>query len=245
MQENNTSHEHHSAPEGHQSGMDHHAAAHSADSMKFKFSLSDIDWKAEVMDAIEVLKMNKTKIHEVSMREKATSVGIVFIVVPQILAAILTYITYSRLFGASGWQFFVASGLVGIISPFLFIYAIHFIGNKFFQGKGQLLPYFRVVSYVNVVSILTPVILLLALVAPAIGGLAGLVALAVAIWALVISYKLLMEMYKMTSTNTILTIIIAAVAVGIVTSIINGIFLPKTDQLVDEAFKNALKDIKY
>lgn len=240
MQEHSSSHEHHDSS----SGGHTQSGTHNPSSMKFSFNLSGVNWKDEIMDAIEIFKMNKAKIHDISMREKATSVGIVFIAVPQILAAIMSTIVLSNLIGFNV-QYLIGSLIVGVVAPFLFIYAVHFVANKFFQGKGELMPYFRVVSYINVVTVLTPVILLLSLVVPALGALAGLVALVVGIWALVISYKLLMEMYKTNSTNTILTLIIAAVAVGIVTSIVNSLFLPKPEQLVGDAFKNALKDIKY
>ncbi len=220
----------HSADASH--GSHHEHASHSAASNKFSFNLSGIDWKKEVMDAIEILKLNKTKMHEVAGREKATTVGIVFIVIPQIVSVILSAILLSRYF--SSWQFYLIPGLTSIISPFLLIYAFHLAATQVFKAKGELFPFFRVMSYISVITVLTPVVTLLTFVSWGLAGLAGLVSLVAGIWMLIVAYHLLQDMYKLTNQNTVLSMIIGIVAVAIVTGIVNAIFLPKLEDLAKD-----------
>lgn len=188
---------------------------------KFTVNFSGIDWQQEVKNAIEILKLNKTKMHEVAKNEKANTVGLVFIILPSLLSLIIV-VAAAR--GFIGWAH--GSYIMQMISPFLFFYAVHFCATQFFQGKGNVVEFFRVVSYTYVIYLLIPVLVLLSFVSLTLAGLVGLVTIAAGIWALIVSYHILMETYHVTSANAILTLVIAIVAVGIIVSIVQNMLFP-------------------
>jgi uncharacterized membrane-anchored protein len=106
------------------------------------------------------------------------------------------------------------------------IYALHFTAIKFFQGKGDLIPLFRVISYASVISILVPVVLLLGWVSLSLMGLMSLVLLVVGIWQLIVAYTILTETHHMTNQNTIITMVIAIVVVGIIMYLLQRFLFP-------------------
>lgn len=219
--------EHHPAPEHPMMG-----------GQKGSLSFAGIDWKKEVMNAIEILKLNKMKMQEVAKDNKATTVGLIFIIVPQIISLIIAVLFTGQFIG---WIH--GSYILGMITPFLFVYAAHFTATKFFQGKGDLIAYFRVVSYTNIISVITIVIALLMYAGKIdLLGLASLIMLAIGIWMLIVSYHLLMENYHTTSQNTIIVLIIAFVAVSIIVLIINRILFPNPLEQFSSELNNAFKN---
>jgi len=211
-------------PEQHEQAHEHEQHAHMgtpAATSKFTLSFHGIDWQKEVMNAIEILKLNKTKMHEVAKDEKATTVGMTFIIVPQILAIIISMIMVGGYVGYAQGTY-----IIQLITPFLFIYALHVIAVKFFQGKGDLIPLFRVISYASVISILVPVVLLLGWISWGLMGLMSLVLLVVGVWQLIVAYTILTETHHMTSQNTIITMVIAIVVVGIIMYLLQRLLFP-------------------
>ena len=151
-----------------------------------------------------------------------TTVGLAFILVPQILSLIIAVI-FSK--GFIGWLH--GSYIIGMITPFLFVLGAHFCATKFFQGKGDAIAYFRVLAYTNIIAIVgTAVVLLMYIGGMDLLGLYSLVSLAMGIWMLIVTYTILMESYQMTSQNTIITMIITIVAVGIVVFLLNKFLFP-------------------
>ncbi len=185
---------------------------------KFSLNFNGIDWKKEIMDAIEVVKMNKAKWHEVAARDKATTAGFTFIVAPQLLLFIIALISGSTYFFLS----YVISGLCTLV----FLYACDLAAKKAFHGKGDFLSLFRVGSYMGVIFLLQPVIGLLSFASYSLWALVGIAPIAVGILMIIVAYHYLMENYKLDSNNAIITIVIAAVSDGIVYAVLTAILVP-------------------
>jgi hypothetical protein len=216
-------------------GEPHHTPVAAAGS-KLKISFNGIDWKKEIMNAIEILKMNKTKMHEIAKDEKATTVGLSFILVPQIISLIIAivgaggfmgYLHGSYILGGVANFGFVSFYNIGLILPFLFIYGVHLVSTKFFQGKGDMWGYFRVVSYVFAASIISTLLLLIMTITSAdLIGLANLVNWAIFIVALVVSYFWMMEGYHMTQQNAIIAPIVSMVVAGLIIWLVSSVLFP-------------------
>lgn len=171
------------------------------------------DFKTAVLDAIEILKLNKTKIETIKKDKNATKFAWIFLVAPGLLKLVIL----STMYGYSSFYLHEAIWCpIGIIGM---IYVSHFIAMKFFNGKGKLEEYFRVIGYVNALQLITIIILLLGLLRINLTGLSNLVLLIVSIYSIVLFYKLLKESYQLTTTHTIITIILAVIGVSIVISI--------------------------
>ncbi|MCD6109929.1 YIP1 family protein [bacterium] len=169
------------------------------------------DLKKEFMNSIEILKLNEKKIHDISIRKTTASAAFLFIAAGVVSMSLGTYFMFP-----AGWRmsvgYLLVSMIVSLITAFVAIFAIDFVGSQFFKGKGSFGELFRVMGYAYVLMI--PFILIA--VAP---GLYSLLGLVLGVWMIVVTYKIISVIKKLNPTNTILTIII----VGIVLAIIFGI----------------------
>lgn len=200
-----THHQHENKPEF-QDEMKHHLgdAAKTFEDMSHpgKFDLG-----TEFKNAIEIIKLNATKIHSVSENKTSSLGSIIFILISLIIINFGNYFVYFR-FGMqlAGINNLLITSVISLISIVFSIFAYDFIGSYFFKGKKSFRELFRVLGYgylVMVISII-PVLTVIA-----------------SIWYLIITYKALVGIKKLSSTNAILTILLSIVAVSIIYFVIS------------------------
>jgi len=92
------------------------------------------------------------------------------------------------------------TSIVSLLALVVSIFAYDFIGSYFFKGQKSFRQLFRVLGYGYMVMVLS-IIPILTVVA--------------SVWYLIITYKALVGVKKLSSTNAILTILLAIVAVSI------------------------------
>lgn len=177
---------------------------------------------AEVKDAVEVLKLNKPKMAEVAAKPSATTLGIVILAVPAVLNFIFVSLAY-RSFAID----FLWLAVIPVALSIGMILALSFIAQKFFQGKGNHVGFFRVSAYASLASWITVLPYLLILLGSVSGfSLLGALSLVAGAWMLVVIYHVLMEHHKLTQQNAVITIVIGIVAYIIVSSLITSTLVP-------------------
>jgi len=187
-------------------------------------STFQIDFGKEVRDAIEIIKLNKTKMKEIAGKKSSTKIGIVFIVVPIVLNALLSFFSV----GGSWGGYYTYLSVLPIISLILGILILSYVAEKFFKGKGDHESFFRVISYsclllwINTVFLLLSTLGLWGISASLLYTIPGLISL----WIIVVTYFALIEIHQLSSENAVITIIVGFIASIIINSILQA-FYPK------------------
>lgn len=177
---------------------------------------------AEVKDAIEILKLNKSKMSEVAGKATATTWGIVILAVPAVLNLLLVSIAYRAFTVYYLWM--VA---IPVVSSVGMIFVLSLIAQKFFQGKGNNIGFFRVAAYAGLASWATVLPYLLILLGSFSGfSLLGVLNLAAGAWMLVVTYHVLLEHHKLTQQNSVITIVLGIVAYFVVSSVLASLLAP-------------------
>ncbi|MBA4336641.1 hypothetical protein C0416_02600 [bacterium] len=170
------------------------------------------DFKAEFMNAIEILKLNEKKMTEVATRKTTATAALLFILIGMVAVSLGMYLMIPSVWRPS-LMYLVFSMVYSLVAMLLVIFATDFVGSQLFKGKGDFGQLFRVFGYSYILMI--PYILLA--VAP---GLASIISLAAGVWMLVVSYKIIMVIKKLNPTHTIFTILIVAVGLGVISAIL-------------------------
>ncbi len=118
----------------------------------------------------------------------------------------------------------IVAVIIGLIGWAFTAWILAFVAKSFFQGKTNTMEMMRVTGFVQIfglVSILTA----LALITPALGCVAGLIGFVVAILRLIGYVIGVREAAEFSTTNAIITAIIAAVVQFIIVTVIGGAIL--------------------
>jgi hypothetical protein len=154
----------------------------------------------EFMNALEVLKLNTKKMHDISQRKTTATAAFLFIVLAAIAMNLGIYLSFLRFdFIRPSFVSLLISGVIYIVLTIIMIFIYDFVGSRFFKGKGNYGELFRVLGYGNLV--------LVAGIIPMLSGLAG-------IWYLVVSYMALRTVKKLNPMHTIFTILITVIVGG-------------------------------
>ncbi len=165
------------------------------------------DFREEFMNAIEVIKLRAAKINSVAVSKNASLGAIIFILMSLVAANIGNYFVYFR-FGmhSSVLNNLIITALVSFAAFIISVFAYDFIGSYLFNGKKSFRELFRVLGYGYLIMAIS-IISVLSLVA--------------SIWYLIITYKSLVNVKRLNSTNAILTILLGMIAVSVVFFIIS------------------------
>lgn len=181
---------------------------------------------SEIKDAIEILKLNRAKMAEVSLRPSSTMWGIIIIAVPAVINWILSSLTYESGFMSSFFGKFVfGSVFIPILSVVAVIFALSFIAQNFFKGKGNHIGFFRILAYASIALWVTVIPYLLMALGIYAGDLYSLVSLAAAIWVFVVGYFALMDHHKLSQQDAAIALVIGVVAYLLIESILGRIII--------------------
>lgn len=178
---------------------------------------------AEVKDAIEILKLNKVKMAEIAAKPAATKWGWIILAIPIVVNLVLMFVRLP-----SGIMDFLSSYLLWTIlipvASFVgMIFIIDIVASKMFNAKSDFWGLFRVLAYASIVMWVT--ILPWLLMGSNLYSLFNLLNLAAGIWCLVVTYKMLMEHYKLNQQNTVVALVVSIVGYLLVQYILGSVLI--------------------
>lgn len=181
-----------------------------------------------IKDGIAILKMDKAKMAEVAGKESATLWAFVILAVPFVVNVILSAVQTSM---------FLSLHIKFLIIPLLSVVAVIFlmsiVAQSVFHAKGDHMAFFRVLAHAGV--------LMWVAIVPFVLGIFGvvdvfsvfnLINLIAGVWMLVVTYNVLLNYYKLSQQNAIITIVIGVVGAGIVQSVLGRVLVGKFYRLM-------------
>lgn len=172
-------------------------------------------------DGLAVLKLDKIRMSALADDRAATTAGIVILLVPFALNAILS----SVLTGPFFFLYFRIL-LVSALMSFGAIFTLGLVAQHVFHSKGNMIGFFRVISHAGLLMIFTVVPFILGFFGSFnVFNLFNLISIVAELWILVIVYNVLLSHFKLTSQNAVIAIIISVVALAIIQSILGRILV--------------------
>jgi Yip1-like protein len=166
----------------------------------------DFPLAAELKDAVDILKMDTVKMAAIAKRESATKWGIIILMVPFVVNLIIYSIDSPSTFMSAITSKFVFWRIsIPILAIVASTFITSFIAERFFNGKGTHLGFFRVIAYASVASWLTMIGFFIALI----GGSSSLIILfsiIASIWILFVMYNSLIVLHKLNQQDAILSL---------------------------------------
>lgn len=102
--------------------------------------------------------------------------------------------------------------VLGVAGYYVWVYVIHFVGAKFFQGKATAPQLLRTLGYAY-----APMALGLLSFIPCVGGL---VALAGSVWSLACGFFAVREVHQLDDGKTLITVVVGWLAVAVVMAVV-------------------------
>jgi len=164
-------------------------------------------WKKEVLNVVEMVKLNVSAISAVAADEKATGTAVVFMFVAALASALNPVIFPVEFMGIvyrpdAGTV--VATWLGGAVGFLLGAVVLNFVAQKLFKGKAKFKEFLRVSGYAALLGV--------ASIVPFVGIIAGL-------WGLVVLFKNLKTVHKLSDGGAVGTIVVSFIALIVVYSI--------------------------
>ncbi len=210
--------------QGHESGAhkEPHHKAGAGNFFKDLPAMPKIDFKSVNLknlqnglgDIFEMVKMNKAKMHEVAGREhEGVGLALVYLLVAELVASLGPVVFGYQIPLLGSIHMPVERALLNFVlqavCSLAAIYLAQWVAQKF-GGKGAFTGYIRVMGYLSVLGIFGFLTFL-----PVIGMLASL-------WMLVLTFVALKEIHQLSNEKTLFTLVISALALGLVTGILGG-----------------------
>jgi len=142
-----------------------------------------------IKQGIEIIKLNKTTIEKVAKDKKATTAGILIL----IIGGFISGISSKNLIVLS------VSPIVVLIFSFIGIGILHLIA-KLFKGKAEFMEFYRVSTHASILSWLSILYL--------IPYLQAMVSIASFIWGIIMNFVMIKNVYKLNTLRTVFVIII-------------------------------------
>jgi hypothetical protein len=184
--------------------------------------------KSIVMEAVEVLKLNKAAISKVAADEKMTVWAFVILLAPFVVNTLLGAIQSVQFFGLQMKIF-----LIPVLCMVGVIFLMSLVAQMAFKARGDHMAFFRVIGFAGIAGFASVIPVLLGTIGIAdtysffniVNGLAG-------IWMLVVTYNVLMSYYKLNQQNAIITIVVGIVAAMILQSLLGTLFIGRFYELM-------------
>ncbi len=163
--------------------------------------------------ALNIIKLNRQSISEISTDENATKLAIVIVLISGFISALLSILIYGSTMqfiqGMFSWFTLISTPILSLISLFLWVGILHLI-SKIFRSSGEYIGLFRVLGFANLLVIFTGI--------PLIGFLA-------LIWTLVVTVVALSEIENLTMGKAFLVILIPAIVLLVIFITIAAMFI--------------------
>lgn len=182
--------------------------------------------KVQIMDAFAILRLNRTKMAEVSARPSAVKWGIMFLAVPPIVNLLLSTAVFSSGFGVIFSRFLFWPVIVPILAIVGCVFLMSIVAEKGFKGCGDHVGFFKVLSYSGIILWALIVPFLLAVLGMLdVFGLFNLVLVVSVFWMFAVSYHMLIIHHKLKSQDAIAVIVIGVIGYFILRGVLGSIFV--------------------
>lgn len=180
----------------------------------------DLPVISAVKDGIAILKRDKAIVAEVFGKKSATTWAIVVLLAPFVINTVVALIT-SKGFWSISMKFY----MVPMLAAAGGIFVVGLIAQYAFKVKPDYMGNFRVLGYASIGMILTVIPVIFSLLGVYIGdwyGIASWIGYAGILFA---AYNLLIDHYKLSSQNAIITVIGTGIGFAILQEILGRILV--------------------
>lgn len=180
----------------------------------------------EIREAVQVLKLNKSKMAEVAGRKEATRWGIIFLAVAPVVNIVLSALIFPSGLGSIFSRYLLWPIFIPFMSFVAMIFLMSLVAEKAFHGGKDHIGFFRIMAYASV-SLWATVVPFLLMVLGIVDayGLFRLIYLLAGAWILYLSFYALMEHHKLSKENAIFTVVAAIFIALIVESILGNVLV--------------------
>lgn len=181
-----------------------------------------------VQDAIDVLKFNKSKMAKIAGDEKATVWAFVILGLPFVVNVLLVAFKTSLFLSLQ-----IKLMLIPLISVFGSIFLMSLVAQAVFHAKGDHMAFFRVMGHAGLVMWLSVIPFILGLVGVSdVFSIFNLINLLAGIWMLAVAYHVLMDYYKLSQQNAIISIVLGVVGAVVLQSVFGRVLIGKYYQFM-------------
>jgi len=189
-----------------------------------KFSKSRL--RSVFNDAIDILKLDTSKMHKVAAKKDATLYGTIILVAPVIFNVLLAGFSFPSGFGVIFSHFMFWPMLIPLIAIIVVIFGTSFVAEKMYKAKGSYIGFYRVVAYSSLVVWLSVAFFVLAIVLPIDPvGFLNLTWLVSVGWMLVVAYKMLQIHHKLKDNELVVVIAISIIGYFVVRGILGRVLM--------------------
>jgi hypothetical protein len=181
---------------------------------------------SEIKDAIQLLKLNKSKISSIAGNKSATVFGVIFLVIPPVLNIIFSSLSFSSGFGSIFSRYLLWPIFIPALSYAGTSFLMSLVAEKVFHGGKDHVGFFRIMAYASVAMGVTvvPFLFMLLGIMDAY-GLFRLLYIIAGAWVLYVAFHVLMEHSKLTKENAIFTVVAGIVISIIIESILASLLV--------------------
>ncbi len=173
---------------------------------KISKSASEKNFFGYLKSALEIIKLNRKTISEVSSDKNATKFAVVIVLAASFLAALINFFVYPDIYKTAAsampfmpayysWTNIITSPIFALTSLFIFAAILNLVG-KWFGGSSNYLGLFRVLGFSSILNIISGI--------PIINFL-------VSIWMIVIIVVSISEVQNLKTGESFLVFIIPSV----------------------------------
>ena len=192
------------------------------------YSMKDFPLVSAIKDGIAILKIDKAKMAEIAGRESATLWAFVILAVPFVLNVILSAIQ-TTMFISLQIKFLI----IPLLSVVVVIFLMSIVAQSVFHAKGDHMAFFRVLAHAGIVMWASVVPFVLSLFGVVdVFSIFNLINLVAGLWMLFVTYHVLLNYYKLSQQNAIITIVLGIVGAAIVQSILGRVLIGKFYRLM-------------
>ena len=169
-------------------------------------------WKKEVLRVVEIVKLKVSVMTEVAADEKANVPAGIFICLSAFAMAFNQYLFPVRFMGIvyrPGIDAVIVQAIIYAVFSAVGIFILGFVAQKLFKGKAKSCDFFRVCGYASLLGV---------------AGLVPVAGLVAGLWMLVVCFKALKNIQKLSDGAAVGTMVVAFVATVLVVAVFGAVF---------------------
>ncbi|MBU2524178.1 YIP1 family protein [Patescibacteria group bacterium] len=168
-----------------------------------------------------LLKLDNRYMEEVMADKNATGTGFAILAVPVVSLFLVEMLYLGEYFKFAG----IGGHLFVLLRVIFFVWAMNFIANNYFEGKGDMFKSFRAIAYSQILYWIPVILIVLTMLLGIDLSFWSIWAYRLAIiWGLVVAYKVFQIEYRLKEQDAIVCLVITIVASYIFQFIFSKIF---------------------
>ncbi|MBD3360525.1 hypothetical protein GF366_01855 [Candidatus Peregrinibacteria bacterium] len=187
----------------------------------------------QLQDAVDILKLNKDKMLQVSKKKYATIWAVIFLLVPPLVNLILMSFSFPSGFGVIFSRFLLWPIFIPALSLAGVLFLASLIAQRSFGGKGKHVGFFRTVGYSSIILWITIIPFILS----AFGlmdalGLFNFISIIAIIWIFAVIYKMLIIYHLLSQYDAVFVLVITFLGYFVLKSILGRILVGRVYRLL-------------